>query len=269
MAEREGDRSGGFGVGNGDARRADRTKQVEGQRRHDKRLQRIADRRAGRLDGYDDAAGKTACHVVVAGRLDGNDRQPRPEGEAARQPAATAADEREIGHHAQRRKIRHHFKADRALPGDDERIIERRDDGGAGIGGEPPRDDGAVFSIAIIEHHPRAVRLGGHDLHRRRVGWHDNGRRDVEELGRTCHALRMIAAAERNDAERTFGGRQRRQSIVRTTKLEAARTLQALGLEPDAAAGHGIEGVRTQQWGTDCVTGQTNRCGSHVDVRNH
>ena len=86
VAEGEGDRGGRLGVADRDAASRRRAQDAEGQRRHHQRLQRVADRRAGVVDGDDRAAGEAARDIVIAFGLDDDDRQPRAERER-RSPA--------------------------------------------------------------------------------------------------------------------------------------------------------------------------------------
>ena len=74
------------------------------------------------------------------------------------------------------------------------------------------------------------------DLHRRRVGRHDDRRRDARAPRRQRHALGMIARGESDHAARPLGLVQQHQPVGRAAQLEAAAVLQAFGLDPDPAA---------------------------------
>ena len=54
--------------------------------------------------------------------------------------------------------------------------------------------------------------------------------------------MRVIAGRERDDAGGALVGVKLQQAIQRTANLEAARVLQALGLEQDARAGAAVDG---------------------------
>lgn len=99
----------------------------------------------------------------------------------------------------QRLRLPHQLQPDRALAGNDGRIVEGRHQHHAllDIGAD---DSHAIVLVAVERHH-----LGAHladiaHLERRRVDGHGNDRLDAEHGGRSGDTLGVIAGRERNDA---------------------------------------------------------------------
>ena len=252
-----------------DAARAVRAEDAEGQRAGDQRLQRIAQRRAGIVDRQDRPGGKAARDVVIAMRLDRHHRQPRPQRDAARQPAAAAAHQREVGTDAHRSEVCGDLQPRGPLPRDDVGIVEAGDDRRAALGRQPCRDGRAVPGVAVVEYHLGTEPARPRDLHRGRVRRHDDDRRHAEQLRRERHALRMVAARERDHAGGAFACGHRRQPVVRAAELERAGTLQILGLEPQPRAADRVERVRAEQRRTHRDPRDTRRRDPDIGFRNH
>ena len=131
----------------------------------------------------------------------------------------------EVGHILEKLQRR------RALPGDDVRMVERRDDGQAALVGQLPRNRFAVARQPVVEHDLCAIAARRVDLDLRRVRRHDDGRGDAQHLGRQRQPLRVIARRKRHDAALALLRRQLRERVVRAAKLERARALQVFALE--------------------------------------
>ena len=184
---------------------------------------------------------------------------------AARQAAAAARDNDSVELDPERACLRHKFKADRALAGDDGRIVIGRDEHHAAldIGANHRR---AVLAVAIERHH-----LGTHpadvaDLDRRRVGRHGDDRLDAEHRGRRGDPLRMVAGRESDDTAATLFVAQRRQLVVGAAEFERAGALQRLRLEQDAPAVALVELRRFDQRRFDGQAAEP--CGGGVDIGN-
>ena len=82
----------------------------------------------------------------------------------------------EIGH------IRQQFQRRRALPGDDVRMLERRNQCQSALFTQLPGDHFALLLHSIVQHHFRAITARRGELHRGRIVGHDDHRRRVEQL---------------------------------------------------------------------------------------
>src|SRR5438067_368619 len=101
---------------------------------------------------------KRSCCIVTCGWLDADDatlgaQALRGERGTAEQSAAAAWDQQHIEHADLLQKL----EGGRAGAGHDLRVIVRRNDGEAAIGGELPADRLAVVAFAIVEHDLAAV----------------------------------------------------------------------------------------------------------------
>jgi hypothetical protein len=171
--------------------------------------------------------------VIDAERLEGG-------GHPADEPPA--ADGRHHG--AGLRGLLGQLQPDRALPGDDQRVVERRDERG-------PRPFGVGQGVgqAVVEHGANqdnlgAIAPGGGHLGERRSGRHEDGRPHPEEGGRQGHPLGVVAGAGRHDAGGPFGRVEPGDAVVGAPDLERARPLEVLGLEEDGPADEGREMLR-------------------------
>jgi hypothetical protein len=121
-------------------------------------------------------------------------------------------------------------------------MVVRRDQRETLLFGQLAADGFAVFGVAVEEHHLAAVAAGGFHLHNRCVLRHDDDGTHAEQLGRQRNRLRVVARRKRDDARLALLRRELRQRVVRTAKLERTHALEALGLEEQLGAGHGIGG---------------------------
>ena len=148
-------------------------------------------------------------HRVRLERLDADDAhvgQHRLDvaGDAGDQPAA--ADRHE--HRVQRvaLAVAHDLVADRALPGDDQRIVERVDEGQPGLGDQRVAVRLRVRVAVADEHDLGAERPHRVHLDRRRRLRHDDDRAQPELLRREGDALGVVAGAGGDHAAGALGG---------------------------------------------------------------
>ena len=117
------------------------------------------------------------------------------DGDAGDQPAAADRHDQ----HVEVGPVGEHFERDRALAGDDRRVVigvhrhqaafARQRVGGAARGDE----------AVALEHDRRAERLGAVDLGERRALGHHDRRRDAEPARVIGDALRVVAGRHRDD----------------------------------------------------------------------
>ena len=157
-------------------------------------------------------------------RLGGN-------GDARNQTAATN------GHHddVQVRHGREHLKRDRALAGDDQRIVVGMNECVAVLGCFGVRKTGAVFQGGAGDDHRRSVVLGILDLYRRRADRHHDRCGNSQTLGVVGDTLRMVASRHRDDPRFALRERQMCQPVARAAFLEGSGELQVLELQPGFA----------------------------------
>ena len=125
---------------------------------------------------------------------------------------------------------------DRALAGDDQRIVERVHERQAGLAHElvAPR---LRLGVAVAgEDDLGAERAHGLHLDLGRRLRHDDERAQPEMPGRERHALRVVAGAGRDDASRSFRVGHVRDAVVGAAQLVAEDRLQILALEQDLVA---------------------------------
>src|ERR1035437_906325 len=160
--------------------------------------QRVADGAAHARIGLAPPALKRAQRVVETFRLDRVElgrRHARLDAErnAGRQSAARGADHHDLGLEQQLPEILDDLSADGALPGDDQRIVVRRHQGGAALGYEPRSDRRAIFRVALVRHDLGAERRGALAFETRRVARHDDSGVHAEQRCGRRHALRVVA----------------------------------------------------------------------------
>src|SRR5215210_2116020 len=128
---------------------------AEGDRGHERRLERVAEGMGRvRFDRHDLASLKRALHVVPAVRLDDDDLRIRAgQRDSARQPASAARNDDPRWRTVQ---LLEDLEADRALPGNNVRIIEARNYGGTAFLGQLRGDRLAALGPAIVEDDLRA-----------------------------------------------------------------------------------------------------------------
>ena len=157
------------------------------------------------------------------------------DGAAGNQPAAADRDHQHIetGH------LFEDFQRDRALPGDDARVVIGVDLDEAVIRNEffdtrlgfadrfPVQDDGG------------AVRARRRHLHEGRRHRHDDGRRDFQPRGVIGDRLGVVAGRHGDDAALAFGLAQRSKFVERAAVLERISDLQVFVFDVDLGAGKG------------------------------
>ena len=176
------------------------------------------------------------------------------------QSAAAARHEQEI----ERAGVLEQLACGRSLPGDDVGVIVRRYKRQAALPGQAAADLLAVLSRSIVCHHFAAIGFSRAALDRRRIGRHDDHARDVEELTRQRHGLRVIARRKGDDAASCVSGREPGQCIVGAAEFEGAAALKVLALEEQVGAGAIVEETRGGDRGPMRDAGNTG--GSRFDV---
>ena len=127
------------------------------------------------------------------------------------------------------------LEADRALAGDDPRVVEGRDVLERASVADLRRHALALVARVGAAHDLGAVGGGARDLDGRGVlGHHDRGR-DAEQRSGGGDALGVVAARVGDDAALDRLERGRGERVEGAAELERARALQALGLDVDLA----------------------------------
>ena len=108
---------------------------------------------------------------------------------ARQQPAATDRHQQPI----ERLDLLDELERGGALAGHDQRVVVGRHEGRPAFVRQTARDGLAVFGQAVVAHDLGAVALGGGQLQRRRVGWHDHRGPNAELARGQRHALGVIA----------------------------------------------------------------------------
>ncbi len=208
--------------------------------------------------------------IVQPGGLGGVDpglgAEPLARQGAARDQAAAARGRRQrVEGDALRRRVLDRLQRGGALPGDDQRIVERPHQGGAALRHQPVGDALAALGMAVVEHDLGAVTPGVLDLDVRGVGRHDDDGLDAEELGRAGDALGMVAGGERHNAALALGLAHRREPVEGAAELERTGALQALRLDEEAIAETVAQPWRFQQGGVDRAAPEPG--GGGADIR--
>ena len=130
------------------------------------------------------------------------------------------------------------LEADGPLPGNDEVVVIRVDEGHAGL---LLQLDGAVVGVvvgALDQLDPRAEALGALHLHDRRAVRHTDDAGDAHARGGQRHALGVVARRTGDDAARAFLLGELADLVIRAAQLETAGQLQVFGfqVEPFAQA---------------------------------
>ncbi len=153
----------------------------------------------------------------------------------------------------------------RTLPGDDVRMIERRNHRHAAAAREFVGDRLARIALAVVEHHLGAIAARALGLHRRRIVGHDDDGRDAEQSAGERHRLRVVARGIGDHAAPLLLGRQAGERVVGAAELERAAALQVLAFEKHAGAGALIDGARSQHRRAMGYAGErVRRCGDVV-----
>ena len=151
------------------------------------------------------------------------------------------------------------LEADRALTGDDARIVEGRDPDGSGL-----RRMGERLGDAVVDHlvpEPDLGAVGPRRLHLgERGGQRHEDRRSPAEQGRgERDALRMVARRGRDHVDDVVG--QRADQVIRATELEGAGALVVLGLQRHRPSAQLGEPGGTLDRGHPADTGQPSTSG--------
>ena len=126
--------------------------------------------------------------------------------------------------------------ADRALSGDDQRVVERVHQGQAALRGQG-LGAGLRFRVAVAgQHHLRAQLAHGLDLDLGGGLRHDDHGADPEVAGGERDALRVVARTRRHHAPRAFLHAQVRDAVVRAADLVAEHGLEVLALQEHGVA---------------------------------
>ena len=191
------------------------------------------------VEGDAPAGLQRLVHRVRLERLDADDAdvgQHRLDvaGDAGEQAAAADRDE----HRVQRfpLPVADDLVADGALPGDDQRVVERVDEGESGFGDQVIAVGLRVRVAVADEDDLGAARLHRLHLDRRRRARHDDDRAQPELLRRAGDALGVVAGAGRDHAAGAFDGVEVGDLVVGAADLEAEDGLEVLALEVHAVA---------------------------------
>ena len=154
------------------------------------------------------------------------------EGDAGREPAAADADD----DRAHLGALLQDLQPDRALPGDDVRVVEGVDEDRARSPRAYSCAAASVSSTTVpCRTHLGAVVPGRRDLRQRGADRHEHRGPHAEQRGGERDALRVVAGAGRDDPGRPLLGRQPRDPHVRAAQLERTGALEVLALEVDRA----------------------------------
>ncbi|MNS88116.1 hypothetical protein D3C72_1220800 [compost metagenome] len=127
------------------------------------------------------------------------------------------------------------LQPDRALSGDHVRVVERVDEGCAGLLFQGAGVGVGVVEAVAVQDDVSAERLDRRHLDARRGGRHDDGRGRAAFRRRQRHALRVIARRGADDAARQLGLAQGGDLVVGAANLEREDRLQVLALQQGRA----------------------------------
>jgi hypothetical protein len=187
---------------------------------------------------------------------------PRRGGDAADQPAAAHRDHQRV----QLRLRLQHLDGDRALAGDDQRVVERVHEGQALFLGHLERMFTRLVEGLAMQQHLGAESQRAFDLHGGRVQRHHDHRAHRQPLRMMRHALRVVAGRSGDHALHT-GSRQGQQLVQRTAFLERRGELQVLELQEDLRADDLAQRLALDAWRVQHLTRQTTGGRLHVGKR--
>ena len=200
------------------------------------------------LAGGDDDAltgGQGGLHGGHLLGLDADDPRARDdrlqrEPDAADQPAAAHRHQHgvEVGH------LLGQLEADRALAGDDTRVVEGMDEDQPALGLDLHGAGIGLVVVLSVQDDLGAVPPRPRDLAQRCPGRHGDDRGDAEAGRVKGHGEAMVARARRHDAAASLVGTELEQGIRGAALLERARYLEVLELEEDTRAGHRRQRLR-------------------------
>ncbi len=129
------------------------------------------------------------------------------------------------------------LEADRALPCDDARIVERMHQRQPALLGKLLGEGTRLVELIAVQHHVRPEHPRLLDLGVRRRARHDDGGRHAEPAAVTGKGLGMIAGRHGDDALGSLLFRQLQQAVKRASFLERRGELKIFELQEDVAAG--------------------------------
>ncbi len=133
------------------------------------------------------------------------------------------------------------FEADRALPGDDARVVERVDERQPALGDQFVDTLRGIVEGGAVEDDLGAESARGSDFGERRALGHDDDRRHAERPGGEGDTLRVVARRLRDDAARALVVGQVDHAVEGAAHLEGAADLRVLGFEEHGRAVLGAE----------------------------
>ena len=152
----------------------------------------------------------------------------------------------------------------RALTAQHVRVVKRRYEAHAVLGGQALGNGQGIVFVAVVTHHLRAIATGGRQLGGRGVMRHDDGGRDVQNLRRQGHGLGVVARRVSHHPGPALGRRQPRQGIEAAAKLESPHALEVFALDKRLRAQLRVERARLQHRGAVGMALQP--CGGGQDV---
>ena len=165
------------------------------------------------------------------------------DGAAGDQPAAADRDHQ----HIETGNLFQDFQRNRALPGDDARVVIRMNLDEAAIGNEFFDTRLGIADRFPVQDDGRAMRARCRHLHKGRRHRHDDGRRDRQPRGVVGDRLGVVAGRHGDDAAGTFGLAERRELVERAAVLERIGDLEVFVFDIDLGAGQRGEFGRRQR----------------------
>jgi hypothetical protein len=135
------------------------------------------------------------------------------------------------------------LEPDRSLAGDDQRILERMDEGRAALFDVGHCCGHRVLEPLALEDQLGPVGAAGLDLRHRRVLWDEDPRLYAGLARRPRDCLAVVAGARCHHPGLAFGVGEEREPVHGAAHLERAGALEVLGLEPDLPADDAGEGL--------------------------
>jgi hypothetical protein len=166
-------------------------------------------------------------------------------GDSGRQAAAADGND----DRADLRALLDDLEAERALAGDDVRVLERVDQDAPGTLRVLLRAGQRLLDVGAAQQDLRAVATRRLLLRQRGALGHEHGRPGAQQPGRERNALRVVARAGRHDAPGALGVGEPGDPQVRPADLERAGPLQVLALEVDGAVEKFRQHTGTQHGG--------------------
>jgi len=194
---------------------------------------------------------------------------PTDDGErrAGHESASAAAHHDIVRMHAELDRLFDDFQADRALSGDDVRIVEGGHEHRAAFGRETCGYLLAAFAFAIVFDDRCAQRERVLHLYPGGVRRHHDRGRYAEQPGRGGDPLRVVARREGDHPGPALYRVELHETVVGTPELERTRVLQRFELQKDSSAGQRIERRIREQRRAACMSGESCGCRANVVER--